>query len=78
MLLNKNEINWSNHSFNVRRKGDKEREVYFNIRAEIWLYRYLNQRNDEVPALLVTDRAPCRFSIAETRHIIKKVSSVLN
>lgn len=75
VLLNKNDINWTNHSVIVRGKGDKEREVYFNIRAEIWLLRYLNERNDEDPALFVTERAPRRLSIAQTRHIIKKVSS---
>lgn len=35
--LEKNSINWSNCSAIVIGKGDKEREVYFNIRCEIWL-----------------------------------------
>ena len=35
--LDKNCINWSNRSAIVLGKGDKEREVYFNIRCEIWL-----------------------------------------
>ncbi|MFB7142786.1 tyrosine-type recombinase/integrase [Gottfriedia sp. NPDC056225] len=74
VLINKNDINWTNHSVIVRGKGDKEREVYFNIRAEIWLFRYLNERHDEDPALFVTERAPRRLSIAQTRHIIKQVS----
>jgi len=30
--LDKNSINWSNRSAIIRGKGDKEREVYFNIR----------------------------------------------
>jgi integrase/recombinase XerD len=37
--LDKNCINWSNYSAIVLGKGDKEREVYFNIRCEIWLKR---------------------------------------
>jgi integrase/recombinase XerD len=42
--LDKNGINWSNRSAIVLGKGDKEREVYFNIRSEIWLKRYLDLR----------------------------------
>ncbi|MFF3024822.1 tyrosine-type recombinase/integrase [Gottfriedia sp. NPDC057948] len=74
VLLNKNDINWTNHSVIVRGQGDKERRVYFNTRAEIWLLRYLNERDDADPALFVTERAPRRLSIAQTRHVIKEVS----
>ncbi|WP_088069993.1 tyrosine-type recombinase/integrase [Gottfriedia luciferensis] len=74
VLINRKDINWSNNSVVVRGKGDKEREVYFNIRSEIWLNRYLNERQDEDAALFVTDRAPHRLSIAQTRYIIKNVS----
>ncbi|GGI18049.1 tyrosine-type recombinase/integrase [Gottfriedia solisilvae] len=74
VLINRRDINWSNNSVVVRGKGDKEREVYFNIRSEIWLNRYLNERKDKDAALFVTDRAPHRLSIAQTRYIIKNVS----
>ncbi|WP_342669988.1 site-specific integrase [Domibacillus iocasae] len=46
ITLDKNNINWSNHSAIVRGKGDKEREVYFNIRCDIWLKRYIESRHD--------------------------------
>lgn len=72
--LNRDDINWSNHSIIVKGKGDKEREVYFNTRSEIWLFRYLNERNDNDPSLFVTERNPHRLSIAQTRHIIKQIS----
>ena len=52
--LDKNRINWSNRSAIVLGKGDKEREVYFNIRCEIWLKRYLDNRQDNDPAIFVT------------------------
>ncbi|WP_235821423.1 tyrosine-type recombinase/integrase [Gottfriedia solisilvae] len=74
VLINRKDINWSNNSVVVRGKGDKESEVYFNIRSEIWLNRYLNERQDEDAALFVTERAPHRLSIAQTRYIIKNVS----
>ena len=44
--LDKNCINWSNSSAIVLGKGNKEREVYFNIRCEIWLKRYLDLRQE--------------------------------
>ena len=56
-------------------KGDKEREVYFNIRCEIWLKRYLDNRQDKDPAIFVTERYPQRMSIAQMRYIIKRISN---
>ncbi|MED1603232.1 tyrosine-type recombinase/integrase [Alkalihalophilus marmarensis] len=73
--LDKNCINWSNRSAIVRGKGDKEREVYFNIKCDIWLKRYINIRQDNDPAIFVTDRSPHRMSIAQMRYIIKRISS---
>lgn len=61
--LNKNSINWSNRSAIVLGKGDKEREVYFNIRCGIWLKRYLDLLQDNDPAIFVTERHPHRMSI---------------
>jgi integrase/recombinase XerD len=65
---------WSNRSAIVRGKGDKEREVYFNIRAEIWLKRYIDSRQDKDPAIFVTERQPHRMSIAQKRYVIKRIS----
>ncbi|MBT2722660.1 tyrosine-type recombinase/integrase [Bacillus sp. ISL-46] len=53
--LDKNCINWSNRSAIVRGKGDIEREIYFNIRCEIGLKRYLDNRQDKDPAIFVTE-----------------------
>ena len=73
--LDCNCINWSNRSAIVRGKGDKEREVYFNIRAELWLKRYIDSRMDKDPAIFVTERKPHRMSIAQMRYYIKKISA---
>jgi integrase/recombinase XerD len=73
--LERNCINWSNRSAIVRGKGDKEREVYFNIRAEIWLKRYIEGRQDTDPAIFVTERRPHRMSIAQMRYVIKRISA---
>lgn len=73
--LNKNAINWETRSAIVLGKGDKEREVYFNIRCAIWLKKYLNQRSDSDVALFVTERSPIRrMSIAQIRWVIKRIA----
>ncbi len=75
MTLNRNRINWGNQSAIVRGKGDKEREVYFNIRCDIWLKKYLDGRYDNDPAIFVTERAPHRMNFAQMRYIIKRISN---
>lgn len=37
-------------------KGDKEREVNFNICCFIWLKRYLDERDDEEIGLFIIER----------------------
>ncbi|MDQ6597867.1 tyrosine-type recombinase/integrase [Bacillus salipaludis] len=74
VTLQRSRIYWSNRSAIVRGKGDKEREVYFNIRCEIWLKRYLEQRQDGDTAIFVTERYPHRMCIAQMRYIIKRIS----
>ncbi|MFJ8067138.1 tyrosine-type recombinase/integrase [Psychrobacillus sp. NPDC096426] len=56
VALEKNYINWFNHSAIVRGKGDKEREVYFNTRCDIWLKHYIESRNDHNSTIFVTAR----------------------
>lgn len=58
-----------------RGKGDKEREVYFNIRCDIWLKRYIESRKDNNPATFVTERQPHKMSVAQMRYIIKRISN---
>jgi site-specific recombinase XerD len=65
LFANKNGINWSNRSAIVLGKGDKERVVYFNIRCEIWLKRYLDLRQDKDPAIFVTERHRLDMSLSE-------------
>jgi integrase/recombinase XerD len=75
VALEKNHINWSNQSAIVRGKGDKEREVYFNTRCDIWLKRYIESRNDHNSAIFVTARQPHKMSVAQMRYIIKRISN---
>lgn len=72
--LDKESVSIESQSAIVRGKGDKEREVYFNIPCEIWLKRYLEERGDTSRALFVTERKPRRLSIAQMRYVIKRIS----
>lgn len=74
--LNREDINFMGNFVIVHGKGDKEREVYFNIRCAIWLQRYLEKRDDDEPCLFVTERNPKRrMSIDSLRYIIKRISN---
>ncbi|MFQ3546106.1 tyrosine-type recombinase/integrase [Halobacillus rhizosphaerae] len=77
--LNREDINFSARSVIVRGKGDKEREVYFNIRCSLWLKKYLEERSDEDGCLFITERRPKkRMSVEIIRYIIKRISSRAN
>ncbi|MCT8975481.1 tyrosine-type recombinase/integrase [Clostridium sp. CX1] len=56
--VNKDKINWYEMSLNVIGKGNKERKIYFSIKAKILLQKYLSARKDECPALFVTGKYP--------------------
>lgn len=74
--VNINDIDWNNNSLVVHGKGDKEREIYFNIKCRIWLKKYLEVRDDEELALFVNERAPHRrTSISQLRYVVKRVAA---
>jgi len=83
--LNVGDINWENRSCFVIGKGDKQREVYFSIKAKIWMQWYLNARSDadenvlnESP-LFVTQRRPFRrLSIDMIRIVFKRIGRGAN
>lgn len=52
------DINWSTKDLIVYGKGDKERTVYLNDTANMYLKEYLATRKDDNPALFVSLRAP--------------------
>ena len=54
--LNRSAIDGQRGCVNVIGKGNKEREVYFGSKANIWLQRYLNFRGDMDAALFVIER----------------------
>ena len=58
VLLNRDDINFSERECVVFGKGDKERIVYFDARAKLHLQQYLDSRSDQNPALFVSLHTP--------------------
>lgn len=58
VLLNRDDIDFTNRECVVLGKGNKQRKVYFDARAKIHLQNYLRGRTDDNPALFVTLQNP--------------------
>lgn len=81
--INISDVDFQRRSIFVIGKAGKEREVYFGAKASIWLRRYLESRQDNDPALIVTERRQRRddgdvrhrrMSIAQIEYRLRKVS----
>ena len=79
VLLNREDINFTERECVVFGKGDKERIVYFDARAKLHLQEYLDNRTDDNPALFVTLRAPYeRIQIGGIEHRLRDMGKRLN
>lgn len=79
VLLNREDINFSERECVVFGKGDKERIVYFDARTKLHLQDYLASRTDDNPALFVTLRAPhARLQIGGIEHRLREMGKRLN
>ena len=58
VLLNRDDVNFTERECVVFGKGDKERMVYFDARTKLHLQAYLESRSDDNPALIVSLKAP--------------------
>ena len=58
VLLNRDDLDFSERECIVFGKGNKERVVYFDARTKIHLKNYLKSRTDDNPALFVSLKAP--------------------
>jgi integrase/recombinase XerD len=73
--MNRNHINWESKSIIVLGKGNKEREVYFDIKTYLWLKEYLKKRTDNDPALFILERKPfTRSSVPQLRYVVKRIA----
>ena len=79
VLLNREDINFSERECVVFGKGDKERIVYFDARAKLHLQQYLENRTDDNEALFVTLRVPHkRIQIGGVEHRLREMGKCLN
>ena len=79
VLLNRNDIDFTERECVVFGKGDKERIVYFDARAKIHLQEYLDCRMDDNIALFVSLRAPYeRIKIGGIEHRLREMGKRLS
>ena len=79
VLLNRDDINFTERECVVLGKGDKERMVYFDARTKLHLQDYLDSRTDDNPALFVSLRSPHeRIQIGGIEHRLREMGKRLN
>ena len=75
--LNRRDIDFEARECVVHGKGDKERRVYFDARAKTHLLAYLDERNDDVPALFVSLHRPFkRLQISGVEARLRKLGDL--
>ena len=78
VLLNRNDINFSERECVVLGKGNKQRIVYFDARTKIHLQNYLESRIDDNEALFVTLRSPYnRLTIGGIESRVRELGQYL-
>ena len=78
VLLNREDVNFSERECMVLGKGDKERIVYFDARTKMHLQNYLNGREDKDPALFASLNAPhSRMSIGGIEVRLREIGNRL-
>lgn len=79
VMLNKDDISFSERECVVFGKGSKERLVYFDARTKIHLCNYLESRTDNNPALFVSLRKPYRrVKIGGIETMLRNLGRQLN
>ncbi len=74
--LNRDDIDWANGSAIVFGKGAKEREVYFSVKAQMILKKYLDERTDDNEALFVGLQSPHkRIAVSTYEKILRELGA---
>lgn len=81
--LNRSQVNLEDCSMIVFGKGAKEREVYFNVKAQKALKDYLDNRQDSYPCLFkaakcVGDNSDCRLTVNALERVIREAGNAVN
>lgn len=78
VALNRRDVDLVSGEAVVMGKGSRERKVYLNAVAKMFLAEYLGSRDDNDEALFVGDRKPCkRLAISSVERIIRKAGDIL-
>lgn len=78
VLLNRDDVDFTERECVVFGKGDKERMVYFDARTKLHLQAYLESRNDDNPALIVSLKSPfTRLSIGGVESRLRELGRQL-
>ena len=76
--INRNDINWNEHSIIVTGKGNKQRYVYFDDVTAMYLEKYLNTRKDSSTALFVSfNKNKTRLQKAAIESLIRRLGNNL-
>ena len=79
VLLNREDINFTERECIVFGKGDKERIVYFDARTKLHLQNYIDSRTDYNSALFATLKAPYeRLKIGGVEVRLRELGKQLN
>ena len=77
--LNRDDIDYYNKRILVRGKGDKERYVFLNAPAIVWLDKYFRERTDYDDALFVSSKAPhSRLLKGALEKIVRQIGERCN
>lgn len=72
--LNRSDICFASKDLIVFGKGAKERTVYLNDRANLYMREYLSSRKDDNPALFTSEKAPYkRLTKAGIEDIVRRI-----
>ena len=78
VLLNRDDVDFTERECVVFGKGDKERMVYFDARTKLHLQTYLESRSDDNPALIVSLKSPfTRLSIGGVESRLRELGRQL-
>lgn len=67
LSLDRSDIDWEAREARITGKGNKQRRVYFTAPALLWLIRYLEKRQDNHPAVFMTQGlTPTRLHPGDT------------
>ncbi|MGL5153096.1 MAG: site-specific tyrosine recombinase/integron integrase [Clostridium sp.] len=68
------DINWTERSLYVIGKGNKQRKIYFSIKAKLLLQKYIENRNGDSEYLFSTQKKPFKnIGPRGVQEIIKKI-----